>query len=271
MGIFNKPSMAAALAALGYAYVPGPSGAPSDYVLRKKDDPAEGFEWKGQQDYDAVGAAVNKCIGEMLPVVCGLEPIPLAPATAFGTPGLAEHAGPLLLLVCGSAPGGDVGVWGRALCINNSLHEGAMFDYIFRAKAAGWAVLVADVHGEPSSTHMRKLWEQVIAPMPSTQLLVVAHSAGAHFSMELFQSTPEARSRLTALALTDGAFGPPSGASGVELISKTRNFVASNAPAGTPEQSMPGWPEAFSAGHTNHPATTHAATEPLFEYLNSTL
>merc|ERR1712086_679577 len=213
MGIF-KPSMAAALAALGYAYVPGPSGAPSDYVLRKKDDPAEGFEWKGQQDYDAVGAAVNKCIGEMLPVVCGLEPIPLAPATAFGTP---------------------------------------------------------DVHGEPSSTHMRKLWEQVIAPMPSTQLLVVAHSAGAHFSMELFQSTPEARSRLTALALTDGAFGPPSGASGEELISKTRNFVASNAPAGTPEQSMPGWPEAFSAGHTNHPATTHAATEPLFEYLNSTL
>jgi hypothetical protein len=49
-------------------------------VLRKKDDPAEGFEWKGQQDYDAVGAAVNKCIGEMLPVVCGLEPIPLVSA-----------------------------------------------------------------------------------------------------------------------------------------------------------------------------------------------
>jgi len=262
-------SMSADLEALGYAYVPGPSGAPSDFVLRKKENHSEGFEWKGQQNYDAVGAAATKWMAEQLPNICGLEAIPLAPATAYGTPGLAAHTGPLLLLVCGSAPGGDVGLWGRALCINSTTHEGAMFDYILRAKAAGWAVLVADVHGEPSSTHMLKLWEQVIEPAAATQLLVVAHSAGAHYSIELFQNVPAAGSRLTAMALTDGAFGP---LQSQELIGKTRNFVASNTAAGTPvTDTPPGYPEAFSAGHTDHPATTHAATEPLFEFLQSTL
>jgi hypothetical protein len=64
-----------------------------------------------------------------------------------------------------------------------------MFDYVFRAKSAGWAVLVADVHGEPSSTHMQKLWEQVIAPMPSTQLMVVAHSAGECLPWCTFECT----------------------------------------------------------------------------------
>ena len=56
------------------------------------------------------------------------------------SPTTQEHVGPLLLLVCGSAPGGAAGVWGRSLCINASLHEGAMFDYIFRAQELGWAV-----------------------------------------------------------------------------------------------------------------------------------
>ena len=49
------------LAALGYAYVPGPSGEPSDLVLRQTADPSRGFAWKGQEDYDRVGAAVLAC------------------------------------------------------------------------------------------------------------------------------------------------------------------------------------------------------------------
>ena len=47
------------LAMLGYHFVAGPSGDPSDLVLRQLADKAAGFAWKGQEDYDAVGAAVT--------------------------------------------------------------------------------------------------------------------------------------------------------------------------------------------------------------------
>lgn len=48
--------MANMLADLGYHFVAGPSGDPSDLVLRQLADGATGFEWRGQADYDAVGA-----------------------------------------------------------------------------------------------------------------------------------------------------------------------------------------------------------------------
>ena len=38
------------LAALGYAFVAGQSGDPSDLVLRQTRDPSKGFEWKGQDN-----------------------------------------------------------------------------------------------------------------------------------------------------------------------------------------------------------------------------
>ena len=37
-----------ALGALGYAFVAGQSGDPSDLVLRQTCDLSRGFEWKGQ-------------------------------------------------------------------------------------------------------------------------------------------------------------------------------------------------------------------------------
>ena len=99
-------------------------------------------------------------------------------------------------------------MWGRSLCINASTHEGAMFDYIARAQAAGWAVLVAGVHGGRSPTaHMQRLWQEVMAPAAFSALLVVGHSAGAAWTMQMLDSFPEAAGRLKALALTDGAFG----------------------------------------------------------------
>ena len=112
----------ATLHELGYGYVPGPSGAQSDWVrtshvpcplnfelndqvLRKLEDPSQGFEWKGQEDYDAVGAAVTSWVRLQLGSLYGLEEIHVEPATAFATPVVLDHTGPLLLLVCGSAPG----------------------------------------------------------------------------------------------------------------------------------------------------------------------
>jgi len=116
----------AALAALGYRFIPGPTNTPSDWVLRQTGIATSGFEWRGQSDYDAIGLAVVEWIRSRLTILCGLEEIRegVDPAVAFASPGWQEHTGPVLMLVCGSAPGGTAGVWGRSLCINTSTQEG---------------------------------------------------------------------------------------------------------------------------------------------------
>ena len=145
------------LASRGYEYVPGPTGDRSDWVLRKIADGTP-FAFESQQKYDAVGAAVGVWLKERLVSLCGLEPLAdvVPPATLFATPGVRASAAPLLLLVCGSAPGGDAGMWGRSLCINDSTQRGAMFDYIFRAIAAGWGVVVADRTAPPAPPTRRR-------------------------------------------------------------------------------------------------------------------
>lgn len=195
MSAAGDPAMAA-LRDLGYAYVPGASGAQSDWILRQTEDPTKGFEWRGQADYDAVGAAAVEWVRSRLTMLCGLEEVStgIEPATAYCTPGWRNHSGPSLLLVCGSAPGGTAGLWGRSLCINASTHEGtppshtpvtcgtrracacvytthvwppdctcagAMFDYITRGKSRGWSVIVADPHGEEAPhRHLQLLFRE---------------------------------------------------------------------------------------------------------------
>jgi hypothetical protein len=112
-----------ALDNLGYRYIAGPSGKPSDWVLRQHADPSKGFEWKGQENYDLVGQAVLDCCKAELVGLCGLEDLNCGPdaelaATVYASRGLRTSTKPLLVLVCGSAPGGAAGVWGRSLCIN---------------------------------------------------------------------------------------------------------------------------------------------------------
>ena len=138
------------------------------------------FAWKGQENYDAVGEAVNATIREMLVTHCKLEKVTtdLAPASCWASPGLREHAGPTVVLVCGNTPGGEAGVWGRALCVNQSTLHGAMFDYIARALAKGWGVVVADPHADAAPhLHLIRLMQGPLAS--KKQLLVVAHSYGA--------------------------------------------------------------------------------------------
>ena len=163
----GSPMGTPTLADLGYTYVPVPTGDPDDFVLRSAD--GGGFEWKGQANYDAVGAAAVAWIREQLVAHCGLHAVPCAGgATAYSSSGLKGSSAPLLLLVCGSAPGGDAGVWGRSLCINDSTRSGAMFGYVRRAQRLGWGVLIADPHGGDGCphAHLAQLW---CARSPSLQ------------------------------------------------------------------------------------------------------
>ena len=83
---------------------------------------------------------------------------------------------------------------------------GAMFDYIARGHAKGWAVLVADPHAdECPHRHLVRLVDLLPAAGP---LLIVGHSYGAAMSLGMLKASPGAQARLKAIALTDGAQPP---------------------------------------------------------------
>eukprot|EP01062_Namystynia_karyoxenos_P024258 TRINITY_DN19440_c0_g1_i1.p1 TRINITY_DN19440_c0_g1~~TRINITY_DN19440_c0_g1_i1.p1 ORF type:complete len:370 (+),score=116.08 TRINITY_DN19440_c0_g1_i1:83-1111(+) len=237
-----------ALQELGYKYVPGPSGDPSDLVLRQIADPEKGFEWSGQEHYDKLGAAVVAHVKGMLQGLCGLEPLRLPPggggpaAVVHASPGATESQAPLLLLVCGSAPGGAAGVWGRSLCVNATLRQGAMFDYVRRAREKGWSVIVADPNvneieeaaipgSECPHKHVRTLWEHYVEPAKASKVLVVAHSYGGPQVANLLKTTPSARERIAAIAFTDAGAFDNAGDMLQEAVPSDASVAAAKKPA----------------------------------------
>ena len=95
-----------------------------------------------------------------------------------------------------------------------------MFDYIFRAQALGWAVLVAnpnvnELQGIPIAgsecpqQHLCSLWRTYVETANASCVLVVAHSYGGPNVVNLLKAEPKARERIQALAMTDGVAFPP--------------------------------------------------------------
>ena len=210
---------ARALAALGYAYGARDDARAGDeryYTLNQLADKTKGFEWKGQEDYDRVAVACAAYCKSRLEVHCRLAPVAMGEATIWASPGDAGPAAPLVFLVCGSNPGGSAGVWGRSLCVNATLGEGAMFDYVARAaRDLGGNVVVADPNvsedrgreipgSECAHTHLCTLWDLAIPAASTRDVVIVAHSYGAAAVAYLFKAAPRARDRTKAVAFTDG-------------------------------------------------------------------
>jgi hypothetical protein len=195
------------LAELGYAYVCGPSDDPDDFVLRSSAYPTEGFQWRGQENYDDVADACFAWIRSQLVERYGLRALPCKGGpTAYASPELGQSAAPLLILICGAAPGGDAGVWGRALIVNDSTLSGSMFSYVRRAQGLGWSVLIADPHGGDACphAHVAHLWKSTVMPSSAARVMIVAHSYGAPVAVSLLKADVSARRRITAIAMTDG-------------------------------------------------------------------
>eukprot|EP00966_Prymnesium_polylepis_P184816 4283300-Prymnesium_polylepis.1 len=223
------------LAALGYAFLPGPGGDPSDWVLRQLGAPGEGFAWRGQEDYDALGAAAVRWVRGALVGLCGLEPLSgHSPAVPYATPGLREHTGPLCIFVCGSIPGGDAGVWGRSLCINKSTAEGAIPARRREparppdsALAQRGAAVVVLQRARRRAQVRRASWPSPLGPALASRPIVSAargpagalhgcarRSYGAPLAIHLLKAEAEALTRVAAIAFTDGMAWDPSGWTG---------------------------------------------------------
>ena len=102
------------LAELGYVYKAPEGGSVSDERLTQVDDETKGFEWKGQENYDAVAAACALYCKTRLVLACGLMETALGEARCWAHPNDAGPNAPIIFLVCGSFPGGSAGVWGRS-------------------------------------------------------------------------------------------------------------------------------------------------------------
>ena len=91
----------------------------SDERLTQVDDETKGFEWKGQENYDAVAAACALYCKTRLVLASGLMETALGDARCWAHPndagpGCADH----LPGLWGSFPGGSAGVWGAVLCVS---------------------------------------------------------------------------------------------------------------------------------------------------------
>ena len=112
---------------------------------------------------------------------------------------------PIIFLVCGSFPGGSAGVWGRSLCVNATLREGGMFDYIERCRnELGANVVVADpnvseeagriVAGSetPHRPHLSTLYSRAIHKDETRPIAIVAHRTARRPSRSCSRTSPSA-------------------------------------------------------------------------------
>jgi hypothetical protein len=110
------------------------------------------FAWLGQKHYDKLGDAIVNEIYAILREKYGMQQVafPLAQDRRPGTENDTcpvfvssnfQEAKAVVVLIQGS---GAVrpGMWARALCINNSLNEGAIFGYLEQIFRRGWGVVV---------------------------------------------------------------------------------------------------------------------------------
>ena len=199
----------AELASHGYRFVPGPSGQSHDFVLRKTSDESAGFTFEGPERFAALALTVFRWTKEKLTRFCDLEALSgfSSSAIPYATPGFADREAPVLLLLCGDVPGGDAGSWSRKLIINDGTLPGCMFEYILRAQARGWSVVVADLHAHNGTAsphaHLLELWQKLLGPSRLSKLLIVGHSYGGPCGVGLLKAVPDAVRNLHAFVGTD--------------------------------------------------------------------
>eukprot|EP01061_Rhynchopus_euleeides_P007835 TRINITY_DN16897_c0_g2_i3.p1 TRINITY_DN16897_c0_g2~~TRINITY_DN16897_c0_g2_i3.p1 ORF type:complete len:522 (+),score=223.75 TRINITY_DN16897_c0_g2_i3:60-1568(+) len=162
---------------------------------------------------------------------------------------------------------------------------------------------------ECAELHTRKLFEKFVLPSPARNVVVVAHSyGGCSMTYFLKTCTQADRDRISAIAFTDSvhrlratvptdaevakaekpeqmkktkeryerlkglvpeAFEDPSQEVADFLKLKTRNWVMSKEPLGTPVKDLDEGCPTVSAGHPDHVWTSGTSFPDVFDYLDS--
>eukprot|EP00656_Telonema_subtile_P048577 TRINITY_DN5820_c0_g1_i1.p1 TRINITY_DN5820_c0_g1~~TRINITY_DN5820_c0_g1_i1.p1 ORF type:complete len:286 (-),score=52.76 TRINITY_DN5820_c0_g1_i1:325-1182(-) len=226
---------AAALSEMGYEYR---DGKLTDTTT------GEGFAWKGQQHYDQLSDCVLTYVQDALLVSpeCGLQKMEVPPpegadedcprSFVYCSADFETNTDKLLVLIQGT---GRVraGVWGCALCINDTLQNGTMDGYLRSAREQGYAVVILNpnmnhtaddtvIPGSQSKEgHTVHAWDTLVSKSPASNLYVVGHSYGGVCTCALLahrwdeirprvrvRITPSPALQLRSIAFTDSVHSP---------------------------------------------------------------
>ncbi|KAJ3051011.1 hypothetical protein HK097_008012, partial [Rhizophlyctis rosea] len=193
---------------------------------------------------------------------------------------------PILMLVPGSLI--EVGQWARKIVINDNINTGSIYNYVRAARKAGYEIVALNSNynydvktkkkirgSEDPYSHVQYVWQKIVAPAKSQEILIVAHSAGGYSTQKLvYAAFKSIKDRVKAIALTDSVHGGLGGFGRDEVdqwwYQHAINWVASSQPLGT-MVSKGGDCVCWAAGDNRHEYTTVTAEEEVFAFFSERL
>ncbi|KAJ3125449.1 hypothetical protein HK098_000263 [Nowakowskiella sp. JEL0407] len=266
------------------------TGGPFNFMVR-----AEDMSYN-QAHYEALGAAVTEHIITILKndlnfVELSL-PVDAKPgevtSKVFASADYFSSEDPLLVLVPGSNI--EVGQWARKIVINDNLNSGSMIEYIRKAKSLNWQILILnnnentklDQNGKEQyirgswtpEDHVLYVWDEFISKSRSKAIAFVAHSFGAHCTMNLFKNRDSnMMERVAGIAFTDAAMMSPKPWLKADQINWIKQHTKNWVRGTTLDEKNESAEEylvvpSVSAGHIDHSYTTVTAIESVFSFLS---
>ncbi|CAF4273670.1 unnamed protein product, partial [Rotaria sp. Silwood2] len=185
---------------------------------------------ENQKRYETIGKLVDNAVFELLEKTCHLQRVTVpvdakkSEHTSFiFTSNDLVTADYLMVIIHGTGVV-RAGQWSRKLIINEGLKIGSQMEYIRRARAAGYAVIVTNtnLNNFESSRFLRRsticpirgsstaeehgcyVWEHFIHPSHAKHICIMAHSYGGAVVLEMAHHfLKEFDKRVFAVALTD--------------------------------------------------------------------
>ncbi|CAF4993994.1 unnamed protein product, partial [Rotaria sp. Silwood1] len=251
---------------------------------------------ENQKRYESIGKLIDNAVYELLENTCQLQRV-IVPVDAKK----GEHtsfifisndlstADYLMVIIHGTGVV-RAGQWSRKLIINEGLEVGSQLEYIQRARAAGYAIIVTNtnlnsfesprllrrsaicsIRGSASAEeHGCYVWEHFIHPSHAKYICIMAHSYGGAVVLEMaHRFLKEFDKRVFAVALTDSpmtVYGRRVKKNVLKMLKqRTINWVVDTEEVDT-DLGEDDCSQIRSAGHRVHEWTSYTAIDAIFDF-----
>ncbi|CAF3793740.1 unnamed protein product [Rotaria sordida] len=251
---------------------------------------------ENQKRYESVGKLIDNAVFELLENTCQLQRITVPVNAKKGehtsfifTSNDLSTANYLMVIIHGTGVV-RAGQWSRKLIINEGLEVGSQMEYIRRARAAGYAVIITNTNlnsfesprflrrsaicpirgSSTAEEHGCYVWEHFIRPSHAKHICIMAHSYGGAVVLEMaHRFLKEFDKRVFAVALTDSPmtiYGRRVKKNVLKMLKKRMiNWVVDTEEVDT-DLGEDDCCQIRSAGHTVHEWTSYTAIDAIFDF-----
>ncbi|CAF1143975.1 unnamed protein product [Rotaria sordida] len=251
---------------------------------------------ENQKRYESVGKLIDNAVFELLENTCQLQRITVPVNAEKGehtsfifTSNDLSTANYLMVIIHGTGVV-RAGQWSRKLIINEGLEVGSQMEYIRRARAAGYAVIITNTNlnsfesprflrrsaicpirgSSTAKEHGCYVWEHFIRPSHAKHICIMAHSYGGAVVLEMaHRFLKEFDKRVFAVALTDSPmtiYGRRVKKNVLKMLKKRMiNWVVDTEEVDT-DLGEDDCCQIRSAGHTVHEWTSYTAIDAIFDF-----